>query len=268
MNDTASSAVRTGEIISQGRKATGGGTTCVMHSQELCIKHGLGLTVRKKNRQVVDSFPEGKRIRDVAKAFASKVMDKKAKGRFLEYDSIARRTYDKPALKLCIPNDTRVSGCYIMFVSLLRAKNLIHLVEGRSMYSDVYRPHLLSLHDWQTMAEFEAILRSTNLLALQSQMDNPGEIAFSYFNVAACRSRLQAHQRVPWEVIDTTKSWDCNAKRDDIPKIPVYKKDMTETSKKLIDRLVAEFDTYFPNPDSDQQRAMKLHPLMDFSGFR
>jgi hypothetical protein len=40
---------------------------------------------RRKGGQLTDSFPAGCELRDVCKSFATKIMDKKAKGRYLEY---------------------------------------------------------------------------------------------------------------------------------------------------------------------------------------
>jgi hypothetical protein len=42
---------------------------------------------------------------------------------------------------------------------------------------------------------------------------------------------------------------------------------MDET-KVLIDRLVQEFNKYFPTPDSDQLLMMMCHPVMVRLGFR
>ena len=62
--DTASAAKKTGEIVAEGRGTHGGGTTCAMHSQELCLKHAMGLVVRRRSFKIVDSFEEGKELRD------------------------------------------------------------------------------------------------------------------------------------------------------------------------------------------------------------
>jgi hypothetical protein len=88
VNDTASSAIKTGRHVADGRRAIGG-TTCQMHAQELTLKHALGLDTRRAGGQVSDSFPAGKDLRDVCKALASKIMDKKSKGRLVEYEKLS-----------------------------------------------------------------------------------------------------------------------------------------------------------------------------------
>ena len=72
----------------------------------------------------------------------------------------------------------------------------------------------------------------------------------------------------PLLAIDVSKSYNCHISRQKLKKIPIKKSRMTHTARMVIDRLITEFDNYFPNPDSDQLLAMKLHPLMDYSGFR
>ena len=59
VSDTTNSALKAGQLIADGRVATGG-TTCIMHAQELCLKHALGIAVRKKNNMIIDEFPSGK----------------------------------------------------------------------------------------------------------------------------------------------------------------------------------------------------------------
>ena len=129
VNDTTASAVKTGLIVSQGQKALcGGGTSCIMHAQELVLKNDLGLAILKKGGEVVDSFEVGKNLRDKAKALGSKIMDKKAKGRRKEYSEVAKDTYGNAANIILLPNDTQVSEVHMMFESLLHAKSLISLL--------------------------------------------------------------------------------------------------------------------------------------------
>ena len=54
ISDTASAAKKMGEIIAEGRVTQGGGTTCAMHSQELCLSHAMGLVVRSRGGAIVD----------------------------------------------------------------------------------------------------------------------------------------------------------------------------------------------------------------------
>ena len=144
INDTANSAVRAGLIVSQERKPScGSGTMCVMHSQELVMKHALGIAIQRKGHAVVDEFQDGKALHDKCKGLASRIMDKKAKGRFKEYSDMSKKANGQAALKLSIPNDTRVGGNYLMFQSLLRGRSNVLLLEN-SKYWEIYDPFMLS----------------------------------------------------------------------------------------------------------------------------
>ena len=55
----------------------------MMHSQELVLKHALGLVTRRKSGVgVVDAFPEGLSLKSKVKTLLSKVMDKKKNQRW------------------------------------------------------------------------------------------------------------------------------------------------------------------------------------------
>jgi hypothetical protein len=121
VNDTTSAALLTGTTISGGRQPKTKGTTCHMHAQELVVTHALGLrTRRKRGVGVVDEFESGKLLRDSVKILVSKIMDKKAKSRFVKYKDYCKRTLSMDVIKLLIPNETRVSGVFTMYESLLR----------------------------------------------------------------------------------------------------------------------------------------------------
>ena len=98
------------------------------------MKHALGIAIRRKGRAVVDEFQDGKALRDKCKGLASRIMDKKAKGRFKEYSDMSKKANGRAALKLSIPNDTQVGGNYLMFQSLLRGRSNVLLLEN-SKYS-------------------------------------------------------------------------------------------------------------------------------------
>ena len=237
-----------------------------MHAQELVLKHALGLATRKKGGVVTDEFPAGCELRDTCKTFASKIMDKKAKGRYLEYEQLSVQTYKVKPVKLKTPNDTRVSGVYTLFASLLRAKSLCQVLVGVSKYLDVYSKCLIQPTDWQLIAEFESIMSLTHHLAMVSQSQEAGEIAFSWYEVAMCRYLLKSKAR-KFKVIDCSHSWSPDISFENIPTVRLAYEQLTTTSQKFIDRLIVEFDRYFPVPDTDQLVAMHLHPVIQKNCF-
>jgi hypothetical protein len=120
VNDTTNSALLTGREIAGGRTPAQRGTTCHMHAQELVVTHALGLGERSKAGVVTDQYEAGKNIRNKVKNLLSKIMDKKAKGRFKEYKMMCQEYLHCNAPKLELPNDTRVSGVFRMYQSALR----------------------------------------------------------------------------------------------------------------------------------------------------
>lgn len=267
VSDTASAAKCTGNIITQGRGAVGG-TTCAMHTQELCLRHAIGVSVRTRGKAIVDEFKEGKQLRDKAKALAASVMNKKSKKIFHEISEVAESTWNVKALKLVVPNETRVSGCYAMFVSLVRAKPLLFLVRDNlsSKYRDAFEKVMLNKESFQLMAEFVEVMKTTNILSMKVQKDEPGELAFAWYEVALARNTLSDEDN-RFEVIDVGSTWKPDTPLPQLPRAKLKRSMLHPTTQTFIDRLLTEFKTYFPKPDSDQLVAMKLHPLMVWAGF-
>ena len=260
VSDTTNSALKAGSLIADGRVAKGG-TTCVMHAQELCLKHALGVAIRKQNHVVVDEFPIGKTLRDNCKVLASKLTDKKVKARWVEAVKISKDTWDVEPTKLCVPNDTQISGTFLLFQSILRSKNLISVLKGHTKYWDVYVDYLLNKEQYNLVAEFTAVMIQTNHLAVASQTEEPGEVAFSWFGISMARLRFKDRNK-PYVVVDTTQSWPPNKSFEDLPVAKIPYDLLQEETKTFIQRLINEFDKYFPAPDSDQVIAMILHPII------
>ena len=135
-------------------------------------------------------------------------------------------------------------------------------MKGQTMYLSVYDENLLSREQIRLVAEFVAVMVTTNHLALASQVDEPGEVAFSWFEVTMARSRLK-DKAIPNTVVDTTATWAPNKKFESMPTARLAYHQLHTHTQAFIDRLVIELDRYFPAPDSDQLIAMKLHPLIE-----
>ena len=161
-----------GEIIAEGRGNHAGGTTCAMHSQELCLRHMMGFVVRRRGGNIVDSFEEGRELRDKAKKLTSTLMDKKCKKWFHKMVSISEKVWNMKALKLVMPNKTRVGGVYNMFISILRVKPLLDIMFFKAQNdtaTKVYWNAILLEEEYQMMAEFKSVLRTMKILSLQAQ---------------------------------------------------------------------------------------------------
>jgi hypothetical protein len=266
VNDTATPAVAAGKLISDGRVPKGG-TTCQMHAVELVLKHSLGLIDRRKDGVISDSFQEGKDLRDLCRDLASKVMDKKAKGRFHEFEQLSMKTFQVKPIKLKTPNATRVAGDYILLVSLLRAKSLLQVLMGESSYTAVYKNYIIASEQWKTIAEFEAVMSHIHHLAMTSQGNEPGEIAFSWFELSMCWMTYKDKTHKRYNVVDVTQSWSPDTAFEKLPTVKMDYNMMSPLSQEFITRLNHEFGNYFPCPDTDQLIAMNLHPVVQRNTF-
>jgi hypothetical protein len=237
-----------------------------MHSQELVICHALGLRERRKKKEVFDSFVLSKNIRDQVKLLLSKIMDKKSKGRFPEYNAMCMQFLQCEANVLEIPNETRVSGTYKMYLSALRSRRIIVLFLNNCKDPKKFEDYVLTNHEWQFVAECEAVLREADVLAMKSQEDDVSSNVFAYFMVAKTRAAIRRIKSL--KVFNLNESWTPKTPVEDIPKIAITKNDLMEETQFLITRLIIEYDRYFPHPDSDQLLMMMFHPIMVNSGFQ
>jgi hypothetical protein len=225
-----------------------------------------GIRERSKNLVSTDSFEPGKQLRNRVKALASRIMDKRAKGRFKEYTGISMKFLRLKALKLEIPNETRVSGIYNMFLSVLRSRRLLVIFLDTCKEPEKFADVELTPDEWQFLAECEALLRTMDVLAMNSQKDDVTGCVFSYFYVA--RSRFLMRKIDMLKVIDISKQYTHKDDFDGIPKILTPLENLQEDTRTLIKRFEVEFQRYFPHPDSDQLMMMVFHPIMIWRGFR
>jgi hypothetical protein len=212
-----------------------------MHAQELVVTHALGLRTRKKRGVgVIDSFESGRLLRDYVKKLVSRLMDKKSKSRFVKYKEYCKRTLSMDVIKLLIPNETRVSGVFAMYESLLRSMICINNYCLRSQEANQYSDLILSEQQWTSVVETYALLLHTNRLAMTSQIDSVDANCFSYYNVAKTRDSILKITQMGINVIDVSSSW---APTTDPLQIPVVHKEYYELqsdTNELIDRLVKE----------------------------
>lgn len=239
-----------------------------MHTQELVVNHAFGIRTRTLNKIVVDEFEPGMRCREKVKKLLSFIMNRKAKGRFREYQTLLKANCGIAGNVLELPNDTRVAGTYRMFLSCLRAKRGISLFSTQSTLSGKIdkTDMALSRTDWIQISEFEAILKVCHDLAMQSQVEQPGANCYSYYAVVECRDMLKNADR--FEFINQETDYETDVVRDLLPKHVYLRKDMSEHSKTLLDRLDKEFGFYFKEPDADQLLAMFFHPFIVCSGYK
>lgn len=194
-------------------------------------------------------------------------MDNKVKFRFSEFCEKSFSAFSCDANRLELPNDTRVSGTFKMFFSCLRSKRLIVYYCNNSKHSEKLLPLLLSDTEWELLQQYEAILQITNSFALSSQVDYPGYNCWAYYCMAYCKSTLSMCNVL--SIIDlSVHNWNHKTKISKIPRRNLKKEDWSVHTIEFIDRLIAEYEKYFPGPDEDMIIMMHMHPYMVWGGFR
>jgi hypothetical protein len=121
ISDNTLLAVSASRLIIDHRATVSQKVFCMMHTVDLAVKHALGISVRRKNKVVLDECLHLKRICSRVKEFCSYVMDKHNKSRFKELKKISTGNWKCDCCKFEIPNVTRVAE------SLIRNKHLIDL---------------------------------------------------------------------------------------------------------------------------------------------
>ena len=266
VNDTTNSALLTGLLLAEGRAPAIKGTTCQMHAQELVVQHAFGLRKRRKNGDDIDKFEPGSLLAKKVRVLVSKIMDKRSKNKFTKYIEYCSKDLMTEVNRLVIPNDTRVSGVFLMFQSVLRSRNCIMMYTTVSSERAVYKDINLDDLDWQFIAETHCILKVTNVLAMTSQQQSVESNCFSYYHVVSARYYLKNSLEFP--VIDLKNDrWKPTTEVSKIPTTLISKDNLMGSTIQLIERFEKEFLHYFKSPDSDQILMMVFHPLMSWMGF-
>jgi hypothetical protein len=274
VNDTTNSALMTGRMMA------GVDGTCVMHEVDLVIKHALGVVKRRKRGVgVVDSFPDCEAFRKKVKKCLSYLMDKKSKSRYAKYE-IMMKTSGRRAVKLFMPNSTRVAGTYLMYQSAVKNRwNLRFYWEQMEQKSD-----FLENAEWILVAQLEAVLYPIAQLSKLVQTDMKGSNAYSFLHVYAVFVQYCVQQT--WYVasvglgdtVDDDKRWHGGAKFGPRKKtgdplvtpIPsmttityqrMRKDQLLDISLKLIDRIASEMISYSANVSESMLVSMACNPL-------
>lgn len=258
----------TGRLIAQGRRAENGGTTCHMHTQELVLQHALGIRRRSRLGEIHDEFPPGKELKEKVKKIVSLIMNKLPKNRFKKYQDYCKKNISGIAVrKLVNPNDTRVSGIYHMFESVLRSYKCItrYMTGCDDKDKEEFQKVLLTPTEWQFMAELYAVMKVMNVLAMTSQKQSVDSNCFSYFSVAYSRFFVETTKSL--KVIDICYNIDPTVDVLKIPTNTLQINQLQENTQTFITRLVKEFNSYFSGPDGDQVKMMAFHPVMVWRGF-
>lgn len=256
----------TGKLICEGRRAENGGTTCHMHTQELVLQHALGVRRRTRMGKAHDQFPPGYLLKVKVKKLVRLIMNKHDKNRFKKYVDYCKTFLNIDVRKLVVPNDTRVSGIFHMFESVLRSYKGLTLYMTGCVDKDKedFKECLLTQVEWQLMAELHAVMKWSNMLAMSSQKQSVDSNCFSYYSVAYVRFFVESAKS--FKVIEVSNNYNASTPVAKIPTMTLLINQLQEDTQLFITRLVKEFNAYFANPDGDQVKMMILHPIMAWRG--
>lgn len=263
VNDTTNSALLTGRLIAENRVPDNQGTTCHMHTQELVLQHAVGIRERTRNKEAFDDFKQGLELTTKVKKLCKYMMNKHHKNRYKDYQEYCERVVKTKVRKLVVPNDTRVSGIFFMFESILQSYKALSRFMSGSAYKNELAPFLLTSSEWQLVAEFYAVMKIMNVLAMTSQKQSVDSNCFSYFNVTYARWKIESAKNL--KVVELSP----HNPLMDFSKIPLHSLEIEQLNpltQEFMQRLVKEFDFYFKYPDGDQTHMMVFHPVMMWRG--
>jgi hypothetical protein len=266
INDTTNSAKLTGTLISEGRTPENAGTTCHMHTQELVLQHALGIRRRTRKGLPWDQFPPGHDLKVKVKKLCMLIMNKHDKNRFKKYVDYCKTFLNVDVRKLVVPNDTRVSGIFHMFESVLRSYKCLTLYMTGCVdkEKDYFKECVLTQVEWQLMAELHAVMKVSNILAMTFQKQSVDSNCFSYYSVAYARYIIESAKS--FKVIEVSHNYTAATPVSKIPTITLLINQLQPDTQLFITRLIKEFNLYFRAPDSDQVKMMIFHPVMAWRG--
>ena len=276
INDTTNSALAAGrEIV--GTDENGG---CGMHEAELIIKHATGQVERRCNRTVTDHFRNCEGLRKKSRKMISWIVSPQFKNRYQKYHDFIISTMKWKPFKVILGNDTRVAGTNIMYQGLLRSYCALSTFSKSSEAPNEFKTICLSATEWDQLSQFESIIRSTQILAMELQTNYPAAICISSLQIAMALYRLKKSTISGFHVVETRDGvlsssefpWDPHTKFEQLPtRIRRYTRipeeyglgnNLSGDSCHLIDRFLKEFPEYFSKNIADRDLATMLHPFM------
>eukprot|EP00171_Calliarthron_tuberculosum_P005324 IDg5324t1 len=164
-------ALNVGEIL-VGEKGT-----CAMHQVDLVMEHATGIVTRRQRNEVVDAFEACEVVRKKVHKTARWLIENKSKKRFAMYHDCCLE-YGRHALKIPVPNSTRVAGTWLMYNGIVRARwNL-----KRFWYDSTSDPSL-SNKTLIVVAELEAVLFLVARFSRLVQTEKQCLLSYSFLHI-------------------------------------------------------------------------------------
>ena len=212
-------------------ETTGVGEGCDMHDIDKVGASALGVLLRSKNGAVVNPFVGGKAILEHVHDVGVHFSRAQTRQQLL---MDAANTVQAPNIRIKVDlNSTRIAAGHMLFVSALRLNRAIKVYSAQQSVD-----FGISNDDWATIAEFEAILRITQVLTQLSQVETHFLAGYSYLMKKVTYKRLLANE---------ISVVDLDAVEQD-PRMPRSEKNVsqfTATGHMCLFRAILEFERRF-----------------------
>jgi hypothetical protein len=261
VNDNANAAKFVGRIIASNRIPVNSQSTCIMHTGNLILEHALGLRPRLRSKEP-DVYVEGaKMCKDVHTAL-SIIMNKRNKKIFEDYTKICKDTFQSKSVRFMLPNETRVSGKYIMIQSLLRQhRAFVHFTtDHASPHKTKFSAIRFEERDWIYIQEMEGIMSGMGVVTLGTQTDQPCYISYCWYQVQYVRSTAERGEG--FSLMNLKKTWAPDTPLHMIPVEYRKRQDLLPESIIFLKRIVRECDFYLKEPDGDMRLSIFLTLLL------
>jgi hypothetical protein len=199
----------------------GGGLTddkpdgqCDMHKAALLLGLALSLVVRTSGGQVVNTFEPFQSLWKDLKDEMTYIFGKHTKQRFADFKKECDRI-KQPIFIARLPNDTRVAGAWNLIKDALR---LMFVLAHYGKHNDEFFTKSLSKRQWETLAQFEAIISTCGQLCFTSQSDRV-EVAGEMVLSLAMMKETYKNDNV-YQVVDVNATeWPASTPLQDLPRV-------------------------------------------------
>lgn len=152
VSDTAATARCASRLMESSEfPRTYEGTSCTMHSVELIMKHALGRVPRKKNYCRLFSCCRSVAAEGVE--YNSNIIQQEKKHLWMEYSKVGEEKYGEKPNKIDAPNETRISGTFLMYRNVLRSKYLLDYFLRYKEQDNNKICDMLTHNEWVMLAE-------------------------------------------------------------------------------------------------------------------
>ena len=255
-----------------------------MHEAELIIKHATGQVVHRRIHSIVDSFKECYDFRKAAQKMIHWIVSPQFKSCYKAYQESVSKGMKWHPFKVVLGNDTCVAGTNILYQGLLHSIWALKYFHNSPSSPHDFKSLFLSSSQWDQLSQYESIIRSTQILAMELQTDYPAAITISSLYIGLAFHCLKKAVQNGFSVVETRKGvfsqneypWDPKTPFNKLPThLCLYSNNpnnhgsgnyLTKESCHLVDCFLKEFPNYFSKQETDCDLATMCHQLSAVMG--